>query len=90
MNLNREMAAEKNFVDRYDAARAERERVSPRSRSPFQPRTARTTTPARTTAQAGERTSWRPSQARLFKFKHLFLMTPSPDLEHRLSLERRR
>ncbi len=33
MNLNREMAAEKNFVDRYDAARAERERVHHRSRS---------------------------------------------------------
>ncbi len=88
MNLNKEIAAERNFVDRYDAERAERERVRSRSRprpvaarsterqirgpsterpplpdqAPVQHRTARTATPARTTAQVGERTSWRPSQ----------------------------
>jgi hypothetical protein len=34
MNLNREIAAERNFVDRYDAERAERERVRSRHLKP--------------------------------------------------------
>ena len=99
MNLNREIAAEKNFVDRYDAERAEREHVRSHSRpfsrlrpcpmaarsterqirgpstelpplpdeAPVPPRTARTATPARTTAQVCERTSWRPSQEHQLK-----------------------